>query len=518
MARATVNILRRRSSSCVQHYTLSYKSSLQPTPREISYGIPEGQLTELVPLNLVGLQNFIQTLKPIWFPWHTQVSKHTFDTGVRNIVKAYQNFFAGRSKYPKYKKKPKHDVTADLSVSMTDINAKWFTPNGSHINLPIAKGLWRTKTKTGTIINLEGMRTAKRDVVGKVKIASGDKRAKRTAKLIYTNRASVQEITYSYSGGYWWVAVRLRVRKENLVKKQRKNKNYIGGTLGIDAAFGDDFAVCSQPIPELTDITGRIKAPKILRSMHVKLTKAQQDHARTTPGSKRNMTTLKQMQKLYGKVAEERKRWLNVLANELVGRFDKIVVENLNLKALAKHKRDKNGRKVFSFGASVGDNSWGMFVTMLEEKAKLFKVIFVKASRWFPSSKKCSDCGVVKAKLLLSVRMFVCEHCGLVLDRDVNAAMNLKQYTPTVGKKTTTTTITTRTGSDGKQVSNIAVPVQDLNSNEKSIEKTSWDSGQHSSIPTFACDAEGRCTVRSRVTTGSGELTYPSVSKQNCDQ
>ena len=110
---------------------------------EISYGIPEEQLTELVPLNLVGLQNFIQTLKPIWFPWHTQVSKHTFYTGVRNIVKAYQNFFAGRSKYPKYKKKPKHDVTADLSVSMTDINAKWFNSTGSHINLYLTKNKTR---------------------------------------------------------------------------------------------------------------------------------------------------------------------------------------------------------------------------------------------------------------------------------------------------------------------------------------------------------------------------------------
>ena len=428
--------------------TILYHAKARYSQRqaEISYGIPEEQLTELVPLTQVDLQNFVNMMKPVWFPWYSQVSKFAFDTGVRNVVKAFSNFFTNpkKYKYPKYKKKPKHDVTADLSVSMVDVTAKWFDPTGARINLPIAKGLWKTKD------NPNGMRPARRAVVGKVKIAGHDPRAKRMAKLIYSGRASVQEVTYSYSGGYWWASVRLRVRKENLVKKKRRSENYIGGTLGIDAAFGEDFAVCSQVIPGITDDTGRIKAPKVLRTVQTKLAKAQKALALTTPGSKRNMTALRRVQKLHGQVKAERKRWLSELSTELVGRFDKIVVENLNLKAMAKNKKDKNGKKVFSFGASVGDNGWGMFVVMLETKAKLFGVMFVKASRWFPSSKTCSDCGVVKAKLPLSVRIFTCDHCGLTLDRDVNAARNLAKYTPAVSKKTTTVSTSKRSSKESK--------------------------------------------------------------------
>jgi len=527
-------------ASRATYNTILYHSKVRYNQRlaEVSYGIPKEQLTELVPLGLVDLQNFVAQHKEQWFWWHKDVSKFSFDTGVRNAVKAYANFFAGRTRYPKYKKKPVNDVTADLSVSMTDITAKWLTPTGSHINLPIAKGLWKSKN------NPEGMRPARRAVVGNVKVAGHDTRAKRMAKLIYSGRATVQEVTYSYSGGYWWASVRLRVRKESLPKKVRRtakrqaqlthnagwnsvttettptkgngeerhcsqitpnintqiNHNShdhtpqdvktsqnegltptisakiqlpkvpttlenppssctepestskltpnptpsphthlpnrtIGGNLGIDAAFGSYFAVLSRVIPGITDESGKILAPKILRNTLDKLAAAQRDLARTTTKSNRHKTALKKVQKLHGQVAAQRKSWLGELSTVLVGMFDKIVVEDLNLKALAKRKKGKNGRRVFSFGASVGDNGWGMFIKMLEEKAKLFGVVFVKASRWFPSSKTCSECGVVKAKLPLSVRVFECEHCGLVLDRDVNAAVNLEQYKPSQGKR-----------------------------------------------------------------------------------
>ena len=107
----------------------------------------------------------------------------------------------------------------------------------------------------------------------------------------------------------------------------------------------------------ITDDTGRIRAPKVLRTMQTKLAKAQQALALTTPDPKHNMTALRRIQKLPGQVKAERKRRLT----ELVGRFDKIVIENLNVKTMSKNKKDKNGKKVFSFGASVGDNGWGMF-------------------------------------------------------------------------------------------------------------------------------------------------------------
>lgn len=464
---------------------------------QISYGIPEAQLTELIPLTLVDLQNFVQDQKENWFPWHVEVSKFAFDTAVRNLVKAYQNFFAGRTKYPKFKKKPIHDLTADLSISMVDVKAKWLTPNGSHINLPIAKGLWPE------------MRSGRRKLVGSVKVA--DKRARRAAELIHSGQATVQEVTFSYSGGYWWASVRLRVRKKSLRQKVRRTKDYIGGVCGIDASFGQDFAVLSCVIPGITDDEGRIDAPKVLRKKQAKLTKTQRVLNRTKNGSQRNKKALKKVQKLHGQVVAERKRWLSELATDLVGRFDKIVVEDLNLAALAKRKKDKRGRKVFSFGKSVNDNAYGMFCKMLEEKSKLFGVVFVRASRWFASSKTCSDCGEVKAKLPLPVRVFKCTNCGLIIDRDVNAARNLEQYVPGQAKRAVL-------GNGSEEIKELeakrseSATAQNLSS-EVSIGKTSQDQGSTMPIPADEFVSEGSCTVCSDHRNGVCEPTRPRSSK-----
>ena len=75
---------------------------------------------------------------------------------------------------------------------------------------------------------------------------------------------------------------------------------------------------------------------------------------------------------------------------------------------------------------SVGDNGWGMFLRMLEYKLIFLGKQFLKIDKWFPSSKTCSKCGNVKEELKLSERSYKCECCGIEIDRDYNAALNIK--------------------------------------------------------------------------------------------
>ena len=114
------------------------------------------------------------------------------------------------------------------------------------------------------------------------------------------------------------------------------------------------------------------------------------------------------------------------MANTLCAVFDVIVVEDLSIKALAKRKKGRH----FSYGKSVADLAPAALYTILDRKAQRYDRILVRADRWFPSSKTCSNpsCGAVKAKLPLSVRTYICDECGLVADRDVNAARNLEHY------------------------------------------------------------------------------------------
>ena len=78
----------------------------------------------------------------------------------------------------------------------------------------------------------------------------------------------------------------------------------------------------------------------------------------------------------------------------------------------------------------VSDAAFGQFRAQLEYKAAWYGTKVVVAGRWFPSSKTCSGCGAVNANLTLSDRVYDCSNCGLVIDRDVNAAVNLARYTP----------------------------------------------------------------------------------------
>jgi putative transposase len=120
---------------------------------------------------------------------------------------------------------------------------------------------------------------------------------------------------------------------------------------------------------------------------------------------------------LHEKVRNQRKDFLHKLSRELADEYDVIGVEDIDMKAMSRS---------LHFGKSVMDNGYGMFRTMLGYKLEEQGKILVKADRFFPSSKKCSVCGKIKEDLALSDRKYICS-CGNVMDRDVNAAINLRE-------------------------------------------------------------------------------------------
>ncbi len=100
----------------------------------------------------------------------------------------------------------------------------------------------------------------------------------------------------------------------------------------------------------------------------------------------------------------------------LARRYETIVVEDLNVAGMTRNRR---------LARAVADQGFGTARRMLAYKTTWRGGTLVTADRWFPSSKTCSGCGAVKAKLALSERTYRCDACGLVIDRDVNAARNL---------------------------------------------------------------------------------------------
>ena len=123
------------------------------------------------------------------------------------------------------------------------------------------------------------------------------------------------------------------------------------------------------------------------------------------------------MAKAHAKVADSRSDFLHKLTTRLVTDYDVICVETLAVKNMTRNH---------SLAQAINDASWSEFVRQLEYEAEWYGKTVVKIDRWFSSTKRCSDCGHVGESKPLDVREWTCTRCGCVHDRDVNAAINIR--------------------------------------------------------------------------------------------
>lgn len=183
-------------------------------------------------------------------------------------------------------------------------------------------------------------------------------------------------------------------------------------------SVGLDFSM-----PELyVDSNGnQPNMPHYYRKAERRLAKAQRKlskmHRKGVPQSHRYLKQKQHVAVLHEKVANQRKDFLHKQSRKLIDTYDYICIEDLDMKAMS---------KALHFGKSVHDNGWGMFTDMLEYKAKEACKHIIKIDKWYPSSQICHVCGVVDGPKPLNVRKWTCSACGTVLNRDINAAINIK--------------------------------------------------------------------------------------------
>lgn len=209
--------------------------------------------------------------------------------------------------------------------------------------------------------------------------------------------------TVSEYAGEWYVSV--------LVKNDRQYKTDAGPIIGVD--FGlKSLVVCSD---------GTVyENPQALREALAKLTRIQREMSRRKKGGANWTKTKAKLQAAHARVANIRKHVLHQISHDLVvnRRPAVIVIEDLNVKGMTANH---------CLALSVNDASFAELRWQIEYKAKRYDVQVIVADRWFPSSKMCSACGAIKDDLTLADRVYVCD-CGAVMDRDLNAAINLAAY------------------------------------------------------------------------------------------
>lgn len=179
------------------------------------------------------------------------------------------------------------------------------------------------------------------------------------------------------------------------------------GKVGIDLGL-THFAILSSG--------EKVAAPNTFRKHEAKLAKLQRRLAKKQKGSARRAKAKRKVARLHAKVADARRDFLHKLSTRLINENQVIAIESLAVSNMQKNR---------CLAKSISDASWSEFVRQLEYKAQWYGRTLIGIDRWYPSSKRCSDCGHTVSKLPLSVREWVCPECGTIHDRDINAARNV---------------------------------------------------------------------------------------------
>ena len=316
------------------------------------------------------LRKEITQLKKTELSWLNEVSNDIPKQAVIDACNAYKNFFKGISKKPKFKSKKKS--------------------KNSFYN-----DTWKLKVKENKLVLLTKIgwvKTSEQIPIG----------------IKYYN----PRITYDNK--YWYISIG--------IEKEEIHQELIDVSLGIDLGL-KELAVCSNGM-----VFKNINKTKTVKKLEKKLKRQQRKVSKKYLKNKQgkeyvktcNIIKLeKRIQLLHRRLANIRNNYIHQTTSSIVKTKPyRVVIEDLNISQMMKNKH---------LSDAIRKQCFYKFRTYLQYKCQFYGIEFVVADRFYPSSKICSNCGEIKKDLKLSDRIYKCS-CGLTIDRDLNASINLSRY------------------------------------------------------------------------------------------
>ncbi len=219
----------------------------------------------------------------------------------------------------------------------------------------------------------------------------------------------------SFDGKYWYLSVG--------VEQEKPKVKLTDESIGIDVGV-KDLAVCSNGM-----IIKNINKTRFVKRLEKKLGRLQRQVSRKYEMNKEGRTFVKtsniirlekQVRLLHRKLSNIRNNHLHQATNGIVkAKPSRVVMETLNIKGMMKNRH---------LSKAIAQQGLYEFKRQLKYKCEWYGVEFIEADKWYPSSKLCSCCGHKKQRLSLSERIYICEKCEAIIDRDLNASINLSRY------------------------------------------------------------------------------------------
>ena len=316
-------------------------------------------------------------------PWWRENSKEAYNSGLDQLARAVKNWSDSRDGrrngrpmgFPRPKKKGRSRDACRFTTGQIKV-----LPDRKHIQLPRI-GVLKTHEST-----------------------------RKLARRLEHGTARILAATVTRSADHWFVSFTVEV--ERAIPTGNANAALVGVDVGIR-----HLAVLS------TGAT--VPNPRALERSLRKLRRLNREMARRKSSSKRRNQSQRRLARTHARVANIRRDALHKLSTALAIKHGTVVVEHLNVAGLVRNRR---------LARAISDSGIGELRRLLTYKTAWYGSRLVVADPYFPSSKTCSACGWVKAKLTLAERTFRCELCGLVIDRDRNAARNLAKLADHVAR------------------------------------------------------------------------------------
>ena len=328
-------------------------------------------------------KEFTQLKKQDDYKWLNNISNNVTKQAIKDACNSYKRFFKGQSKFPKFKSKKKS------------------TPSFYQDNIKIKF--------SETHVKVEGFSVSKKQNKQKLNWIKLAERNRIPMDSKYTN----PRITFD--GLNWWISV--GVEYEGITTLP--SNDGIGIDLGIK-----DLAICSDG-NTYKNINKTSKVKKLKKKQRRLQRKISRKYLKNKKGecyckTRNIIKSEKKLLKVNKRLTNIRHNYIHQTTSEIINRKPMfIVLEDLNVKGMMKNKH---------LSRAIQEQCLYEFNRQIQYKSSWNNIKFIKADRFFPSSKLCSVCGCINKNLKLSDRTYICPDCSNIIDRDYQAALNLKAY------------------------------------------------------------------------------------------